>query len=78
MLGVSDVPEIRCNSKKFGEVSSEARGIFEVICNSRFCKNQHNEVVLHRWNLEKLNADGSIKMIETRRFKRPKPEGKWK
>ena len=69
------MPEIRCENKKFGEVSDGAKGIFEVICGSRFCKTQYDEVVLHRWNLEKLNANGSIKLIETRRFKRPKQEG---
>lgn len=69
------MPEIRCNSKKFGEITTESKGIFESICTSRFCK-INDEVVIHRWNLEKLNANGSIKMIETKRFKRPELRGK--
>jgi hypothetical protein len=69
------VPDIRCNSKKFGEITIESKGIFESICTSRFCKVQPDEVVLHRWDLEKLNANGSIKMIETKRFKRPELKG---
>jgi hypothetical protein len=65
------VPEVRCNSKKFGEVTTKSAGIFEAICTSRFCKSRQDEVILHRWDLEQLNANGSIKMIETKRFKRP-------
>ena len=65
------MPDIRCNNKKFGEVT-DGTGIYEAICTSRFCKQHPNEVVLHRWNLEKLNADGFVKLIETKRFKRPK------
>ena len=70
------MPEIRCESKKFGEVTNESTGIFESICTSRFCKIQPEEVVLHRWDLQQLNVNGSIKMIETKRFKRPKVKGK--
>jgi hypothetical protein len=66
------MPEIRCANKFFGEVSENSRGIYEAVCQSRFCKTGTNEVVLHRWDLEKLNADGTIKLIETKRFKRPK------
>jgi hypothetical protein len=69
------VPEIRCNTKKFGEVTSESKGIFEAVCTSRFCKIQASEVVLHRWDLQQLNENGSIKMIETNRFKRPEVKG---
>lgn len=70
------MPEIRCNSKKFGEVTTKSQGIFESICTSRFCKIYQDEVVIHQWDLEKLNVNGSIKMIETKRFKRPELRGK--
>jgi hypothetical protein len=70
------VPEVRCASKKFGEVTNKSQGILEAVCTSRFCKTRPDEVVLHRWDLEQLNVNGSIKMIETKRFKRPKVKGK--
>lgn len=70
------MPEIRCNSKKFGEVTIKSVGVFEAVCTSKFCKIKHDEVVLHRWDLQQLNDNGSIKMIETKRFKRPEMRGK--
>jgi hypothetical protein len=70
------VPEIRCSSKKFGEVTSESKGILEAVCTSRFCKIRPDEVVLHRWDLQQLNVNGSINLIETKRFKRPEMKGK--
>jgi hypothetical protein len=69
------VPELRCNSKKFGEVTTKSTGIFEAICTSRFCKTRQDEVILHKWDLRQLNPNGSIKMIETKRFKRPAVRG---
>jgi hypothetical protein len=70
------VPELRCTSKKFGEVTNKSKGIFETVCTSRFCKIRPDEVVLHRWDLQQLNENGSIKLIETKRFKRPEMKGK--
>jgi len=70
------VPDIRCSSKKFGVVTTKSTGILEVICTSNFCKNQKDEVVLHRWDLEQINENGSVKMIDTKRFKRPDMRGK--
>jgi len=64
------VPEIRCNSKLHGVVSDNSKGIFEVVCNSRWCR-IGNEVVMHRFNLEKTTEDGCIMPVETLRFKRP-------
>jgi len=69
------VLEIRCDSKKHGEVTENSIGIFERICDSRFCKTRPNEVSLHVWNLEKLHEDGTIKPINTKRFKRPEVRG---
>ncbi|ACI12443.1 gp27 [Mycobacterium phage Konstantine] len=63
--------DIRCSNKKHGELTEQGSGILEIICNSRFCKESPNEVVRHRWNLGKKNPDGTIKLIETRRFKDP-------
>lgn len=63
--------DIRCETKKYGELIGKGSGILEVLCKSQLCKTQQNEVVIHRWNLEKFNANGSVKMIETRRFKDP-------
>lgn len=70
------MPEIRCGSKKFGEVTTKSEGVLEVICTSNFCKTRSDEVVLHRWDLKQVNNDGSIKLIDTKRFKRPKMRGK--
>ena len=69
------MPEIRCANKKFGEVNSEAKGIFEATCNAGYCRRDSNAIVLHRWNLEKVNEDGTITPIETKRFKRPEVRG---
>ncbi|ACF05123.1 gp26 [Mycobacterium phage Predator] len=62
--------DIRCKSRKHGELTEQGSGILEIICTSRFCKETPNEVVRHRWDLGKLNSDGSIKLTETRRFKK--------
>lgn len=63
--------EIRCGKRKFATITEN--GILEVFCNSVFCKTYAtaNEVVIHRFDVNKINADGTIKLIETKRFKRP-------
>lgn len=65
------MPDIRCNSRKFGFVSENSIGIFEAVCNSDFCihaetgRFRKDVVVLHRWDLEKLNEDETIRPIQT-------------
>jgi hypothetical protein len=68
------VAEIRCKNKKFGELTPD--GILEIFCTSNFCKDHRgDETVIHRWDTGKLNADGTVKLIETRRFKKPTLRG---
>ncbi|QLF83907.1 hypothetical protein SEA_BECKERTON_22 [Mycobacterium phage Beckerton] len=62
--------DIRCSNKKHGEISDNSTGELQMFCRDRFCKIHENEVVLHIWNLAKKSEDGSIRPIETRRFKK--------
>jgi hypothetical protein len=69
--------EIRCENKKFGEITPD--GILEIFCSSNFCKDHRSdEVAMHRWDTRKISADGTVKFIETKRFKKPFPERKMK
>lgn len=68
------MPEIRCKNKKHGEINDQASGILIRVCASKFCKIQ-NEIVEHHWNLEKINENGTIYPVETKRYKRPIVKG---
>jgi hypothetical protein len=73
------VPEIRCDgNKKFGVIDGRATGIFEAVCSSRFCKQRNNEIVLHIWDLGKINEYGTVLPIDTKRFKKPEVKGIYK
>jgi len=69
------VPEIRCASKKHGEITENSKGEFRRTCNSRFCKKLGNEIVEHIWNLEKINENQIVFPIDTKRYKRPEVRG---
>lgn len=62
--------DIRCGNRKFAEITEQ--GILEIFCNSTFCKTGPDQIVIHRFDINKISADGTIKLIETKRFKRPK------
>lgn len=63
--------EIRCESRKHGEITEQGCGILIIRCNSRFCKVHQNEVVEHHWDLAETNENGLVKLTETKRFKDP-------
>lgn len=69
------MPEIRCKFKKHAEVEFGATGILYKSCDSKFCKKYGNEVVIHHFNLEKVNEDGIIFPTDTKRYKRPEVRG---
>ncbi|AHG24413.1 hypothetical protein PBI_DAMIEN_22 [Mycobacterium phage Damien] len=62
--------DIRCSNKKHGEVTENSTGELRMFCRDRFCKIHGNEVVQHVWDLAKVSEDGSIRPIETKRFKK--------
>jgi len=70
--------EIRCDSRKFGEVSEDATGELRIFCNSQFCKEHGNEIVEHVFNLAKINENGIVKPTHTNRYKRPEVKGIYK
>lgn len=62
--------ELRCSSKKFGELIIPGAGILEVACDSRFCGKRAGVVVLHRFDL----ATGE--MMDTHQYKTPQVRSK--
>jgi hypothetical protein len=69
------VPEIRCNTRLHGVVNDNSKGILEVVCHNKHCKVNPNEVVTHRWDLEKVDKDNIIRPVLTFRSKRPEVKG---
>ena len=67
--------EIRCENKIHAEVSADASGTLWKYCDSKFCKEFGNEVVVHEFNLGKRSEDGNIYPIDTKRYKRPEVRG---
>lgn len=57
--------DLRCDSKKFGELTEDGR--LEVKCPSKFCGAAPGTVVLHRF--DPLNGE----LLETKRFRDPGP-----
>lgn len=57
--------EIRCDSKKFGELTDD--GVIEVKCPSKFCGAAPGTVVIHRF--DPLTGE----LIQTKRFRDPVP-----
>jgi hypothetical protein len=55
--------DLRCDSKKFGELLDE--NVIEIKCSSRFCGAKAGVIVLHRFDTK------SGKMLETIRFREP-------
>lgn len=57
--------ELRCASKKHGEVLTDATGIVEFSCDSRFCGKRPGVTVRHQFDL----ATGE--MVSDHRYKNP-------
>jgi len=65
--------DIRCESgTKFAVASEDAAGELEILCRNKLCKVFGNEIVIHVFNLGKIDEDGTIRPTKTKRFKRPK------
>ncbi|UOW93355.1 hypothetical protein SEA_LABELLE_29 [Mycobacterium phage Labelle] len=69
------MPEIRCKHKLHAEVSEEATGTLFKYCDSKFCKEFGNEVVIHEFDLAKVSENGIIYPTDTKRYKRPEVRG---
>lgn len=57
--------DLRCEHKKFGELTEDGR--LEVKCSSRFCGAVSGTVVIHRF--DPLTGD----LLDTKRFRDPAP-----
>jgi hypothetical protein len=58
--------DLRCDSKKFGELLDDS--VIEVKCSSKFCGASAGLVILHRFDLR------TGKLMETLRFREPDRE----
>lgn len=43
--------ELRCESKKHGEVIIPGTGVLEISCDSRFCGKRAGVIVLHKFDI---------------------------
>jgi hypothetical protein len=57
--------DIRCDNKKFGELTDD--GVIEIKCSSKFCGAAPDVVVIHRFD----PLSGIL--VETKRFRDPVP-----
>lgn len=71
--------ELRCETRKFGEVAEGAKGELRIFCSSKFCKKFGNETVEHVFLLEEIHEDKdgkkTIRPKRTNRYKRPEVKG---